>query len=353
MHIVSIVGARPQFVKASVVSRTLRLGGIREVLVHTGQHYDAGMSAVFFEELDIPKPDRDLGVGSGTHARQTGAMLVGIEQLLTDDRPDAVLVYGDTNSTLAGALAAAKMHVPVAHVEAGLRSFNRRMPEEINRVMTDHLSSLLFCPTETAVRNLAAEGVTRGVVSTGDVMLEATRHFAGIAAVRAPLSGLTPLEPGQYAGATVPRAENTDDAVRLRGILEGLGRIGMPVILPLHPRTARRLDGIGIPGNVEIREPAGYLAMLTLVRNARCILTDSGGLQKEALWLGVPCVTLREETEWVETLSGGWNRLAGADPERIGEAVLERPTGPAPEFGRKPEGAASDLITQSLLGLAG
>jgi UDP-N-acetylglucosamine 2-epimerase len=348
MHVVSIVGARPQFVKASMVSRELMRRGAREELVHTGQHYDHGMSAVFFEELGIPEPSRNLGVGSGTHAAQTGDMMVGIERLLLDDRPDAVLVYGDTNSTLAGALAAAKLHVPVAHVEAGLRSFNRTMPEEINRILADHVSDLLFCPTETAVSNLAAEGLTGGVVRTGDVMLDATRHFADRAADRAPLSGLTGHGAGEYAVATIHRAGNVDDPAVLRSILDGLGRTGLPVILPLHPRTAGRLEGMRIPENVEIRDPVGYLAMLTLVRHARCVLTDSGGLQKEALWLSVPCITLRDETEWVETLQGGWNRLVGADPDRIRDAVRERPVGPPPSFGVMPEAPASVLIADAL-----
>jgi len=348
MHVLSVVGARPQFVKAAVVSAELRGRGIREVLVHTGQHYDHGMSAVFFEEMGIPEPDHDLGVGSGSHAVQTGAMLAGIERLLLADPPDAVLVYGDTNSTLAGALAAAKVHIPVAHVEAGLRSFNRRMPEEVNRVMTDHLSALLFCPTDTAVQNLAAEGIVDGVVRTGDVMLDATRHYAERAAERAPLRDLVPHRPGSFAVATVHRAENTDDPARLRGIFEGLGRLELPVVLPLHPRTAARLQGVDLPANVEVREPIGYLAMLNLVRNAHCVLTDSGGLQKEAVWLGVPCITLREETEWVETLERGWNRLAGSDPDRIVAAAGMRPDAPAPDFGRVAEGPAPGLIARSL-----
>lgn len=348
MHILSIVGARPQFVKASIVSRVLRERGMVETLVHTGQHYDHGMSAVFFEELGIPEPDHNLGVGSGTHARQTGEMLVGIERLLIDNRPDTVVVYGDTNSTLAGALAAAKLHVPVAHVEAGLRSFNRRMPEEINRVMTDHLSDLLFCPTGTAVENLSAEGLTSGVVTTGDVMLEATRHFAERASDRVPLSSVVDYDTGAYAVATIHRAENVDVPERLEGILQGLRDLDLPVILPLHPRTRKMLGDRVLPSHVVVVDPLSYLAMLTLVSNARCVLTDSGGLQKEALWLGTPCITLRDETEWVETLEGGWNRLAGADPQAILEAYRARPTGPIPEFGSAPGGPASVLIARSL-----
>lgn len=349
MHIVSIVGARPQFVKAAVVSRTLRGEGVSEVLVHTGQHYDPEMSQVFFDELGIPSPDHHLGVGSGSHAAQTAAMLTGLEEVLADRRPDAVLVYGDTNSTLAGALVAAKLHLPLAHVEAGLRSFNRAMPEEINRIVTDRLSDWLFCPTETAVRNLHREGLDRGVTMTGDVMLEATRRFAERAAERAPLAGLTGHGPGAYYVATVHRAENADDPARLRGILEGLARLEAPVLLPLHPRTRGRLAGIEVPPRIEIRPPAGYLSMLTLVSHARGVLTDSGGLQKEALWLSVPCVTLREETEWTETLGNGWNRLAGADPDRIVRAASTAPSGPPPGVGQSADGPASLVIARQLL----
>ncbi len=348
MHIVSIVGARPQFVKASVVSRVLRDRGMEETLVHTGQHYDPAMSEIFFDELGIPPPDHNLDVGSGSHAEQTGAMMVGLERLMEARRPDGVLVYGDTNSTIAGALVAAKLVLPLAHVEAGLRSFNRAMPEEVNRIVTDRLSDLLFCPTETAVRQLASEGIVRGVSLTGDVMLEVTRHFAERADAQVALSGITHHEPGRYGVATVHRAENADDPARLAGILEGLASLEFPVVLPLHPRTRRRIDQQVVPSNVDLIEPLGYLPMLTLVRNARCVLTDSGGLQKEAVWLGTPCVTLREETEWVETLVGGWNRLAGADPVRIREAVDRRPTGRPPEFGNAPGGPASALIATAL-----
>jgi UDP-GlcNAc3NAcA epimerase len=330
MRVCSIVGARPQFIKAAIVSRALAQAGIEEILIHTGQHYDVQLDRIFFEELGLPAPHVHLGVGSGTHAVQTGQMMIRLEAALLalQPKPDWVLVYGDTNSTLAGALVAAKLKLPLAHVEAGLRSFNRFMPEEINRVVTDHLSQLLFAPTPTAVENLRREGITQGVYLTGDVMAEAVRCYAEIARRRVPLESLTTHAPGAYYVATVHRAENTDDPSRLQGIFEGLGQLALPVILPLHPRTRARLDGtIWIPANVELREPVGYLAMLTLVQHARAVLTDSGGLQKEAIWLGIPCITLREETEWVETLEGGWNQLVGADPDRIAAAATRRPTG--------------------------
>ncbi len=330
LNIVTIVGARPQFIKAAAVSRVLRVRH-REALVHTGQHYDANMSAVFFDELGIPPPDVNLAVGSASHGAQTGAMLAKIEEVLLAERPDWVLVYGDTNSTLAGALAATKLHIPVAHVEAGLRSFNRAMPEEINRVLTDHVSDLLLCPSETAVENLAREGITRGVTLVGDVMADALR----LAAERADDSVLASsgVQPGDYALATVHRAENTDDPLRLQGILTSLTLLDMPVVFPVHPRARRAIAALGWtpPAQVRLIEPVGYLGMVALMRGARAILTDSGGVQKEAYWLGIPCVTLRDETEWVETVTHGWNTLAGADPERIVAAARQpRPATPRP-----------------------
>lgn len=333
MRIVTITGARPQFVKAAVVSRALKEAGVDEVMVHTGQHYDHEMSAVFFEELGIPEPAVNLDVGSGSHAVQTGEIMVRLEEFLTaGPAPDYVLTYGDTNSTIAGAIVASKLHMPLAHVEAGLRSFNRSMPEEINRIVTDRLSALLFCPTQTAVDNLRDEGITEGVYLSGDVMQDATQLFAEVAQRRRPLDGVTDFDEGTYYVATVHRAENTDDAARLKGIFEGLGRIDAPVTVPLHPRTRERLDGVDIPQNVHITAPVGYLSMLSLVSHARGVLTDSGGLQKEAIWLGVPCVTLRDETEWVETTERGWNTIAGADPDRIEAAVGNPPKPPPPEF---------------------
>lgn len=333
MRIVTVVGARPQFIKAAVVSRALQDAGVEEVMVHTGQHYDEEMSAVFFDELGIPGPAINLGVGSGSHSVQTGETMVRLESFLTEEPlPDYVLIYGDTNSTIAGAIVAAKLHVPLAHVEAGLRSFNRKMPEEINRVVADRLSARLFCPTGTSVENLRHEGITEGVHLTGDVMLDATLMFAGAAERHWPLSAITPFEEGGFYVATIHRAENTDDPERLKQIFEGLGRAGGAVIMPLHPRTKERLGGISVPENVHITSPVGYLSMLSLVKHARGVFTDSGGLQKEAVWLGVPCITLRDETEWVETIERGWNRIVGADADRIAEAAASRPEQPAPRF---------------------
>ena len=350
-RIYTVVGARPQFVKAAVVSHALARAGVEEVLVHTGQHYDARMSAVFFEDLGIPEPAANLGVGSASHAVQTGAMMERLEaDLAARPVPTWMLIYGDTNSTLAAALVAAKLGLPLAHVEAGLRSFNRRMPEEINRIVADRLASLLLCPTATAVANLEREGITDGVALCGDVMLEATRFFAERAAREAPLTALTTHPPGTYYLATVHRAENTDRVDRLAAIFDAFGRLEAPVLLPLHPRTRAHLKAVRVPDNVEVRPPARYLAMLTLIKGARRVLTDSGGLQKEAVWLGTPCVTLRDETEWLETLEGGWNRVVGADAERIVEAARRPPSRPPPDPGLP---GASDRIVSLLTGSGG
>ena len=340
MKIVTIVGARPQFIKAAAVSRVLRRQ-IREVLVHTGQHYDGNMSQVFFEELEIPPPDFNLGIGSGEHGAQTGAILAAVEKVLQKEKPDRVLVYGDTNSTLAGALAAAKLHVPVAHVEAGLRSFNRRMPEEINRVLTDHVADLLFCPSQTAVDHLAAEGIRTGVHRVGDVMYEALMHAVRLAERNSRALERLQLAPGAYALATIHRADNTDDPARLGRLVAALQEVArtLPVVFPVHPRTRRRLPDL-VPGrSLHLVEPLGYLDMARLETRAALILTDSGGIQKEAYWLRVPCKTLREETEWVETVQQGWNVLAGADPERIVHCVrnVRRPPAGADVY----EGAGS------------
>jgi len=318
MKILSIVGARPQFVKCAPVSRELRKVH-EEALVHTGQHYDYGLSEVFFRDLGIPAPDYHLEIGSGSHGVQTGRMLAAIEEVIGKEEPEIVLVYGDTNSTLAGALAAAKMHVPVAHVEAGLRSFDRRMPEEVNRVLTDHCSDLLFCPTATAVANLAAEGVTAGVHLTGDVMVDALQQNLPLAKERSTALIDLGLSPKGYFLATVHRASNTDDPAALRAIMDAFARLDAPVVFPVHPRTQKRLAGYGIApaANVRIVEPLPYFDMLALLSGARAVLTDSGGVQKEAYILEVPCVTLRENTEWVETLEDGWNVLVGADADRI------------------------------------
>lgn len=344
--LVTVVGARPQFVKAAPLSRALRRR-FREVLVHTGQHYDAQMSASFFEELDIPQPDVNLGIGSGPHGRMTGRMLEAVEGLLTKVRPALVVVLGDTNSTLAGALAAVKMGIPVAHVEAGLRSFDLRMPEEINRRLTDHVSALLLCPTPAAVRNLKAEGLRRGVHRVGDVMMDAVLQNLE----RAEGLGLREYPaPRSYYLATLHRQENVDDPRRLAAILSALGALPHPTLLPLHPRTRERLGRLGprTTGALTLRPPASYLEMLLLVRNARAVLTDSGGLQKEAFILGTPCVTLRDTTEWVETLEAKANRLVGADRSRIVRAVrsLEsrpRALGSARIYGR---GDAAERIAE-------
>ncbi len=323
MKVVTIVGARPQFIKAAAVSRELRRAHT-EILVHTGQHYDHSMSGVFFEGLEIPAPDLNLEVGSGDHGAQTGAMLAGIEKVLKSAQPDWLLVYGDTNSTLAGALAAAKLHLPVVHVEAGLRSFNRRMPEEVNRVVADHLSRLLLCPSQVAVDHLAAEGIRQGVHIVGDVMLDVL-NWARQRNQERPTEILSRLgvSAGGYLLATIHRSENTDDPVRLRNVFEALSSLRETVVLPIHPRTRKAIAtaGLKLGGNVRLIDPVGYCEMVAVSGNARLILTDSGGLQKESYWLGVPCVTLRDETEWVETVAAGWNTLVGADPARILQAV--------------------------------
>lgn len=323
MKIVTIIGARPQFIKAAPMSRALRVDHT-EILVHTGQHYDDNMSAVFFRELGIPEPDVHIGAGGGSHAEQTAKMLLGIEQVLLQHRPDLLLIYGDTNSTLAGALAAAKLHVPVAHVEAGLRSFNRRMPEEINRVMADHLSALLLCPSEAAAAHLAAEGITAGVRVVGDVMADALLGAAARADESTVLARFG-LQPRGYVLATVHRAENTDDPQRLAAVMQGLADTGRPVLFPVHPRTRKAMvqAGVPMPANVLACDPLGYLDLVRALRDADLVLTDSGGLQKEAYWLAVPCVTLRDETEWRETVDAGWNRLAGANRAQIAAAVRQ------------------------------
>ena len=323
MKICSIVGARPQFVKAAVVSRALAGAGISEDLVHTGQHYDWEMSESFFSELKLRPPIVNLGVGSESHAVQTAKMMTGLEDVLLE-RTDisAVLVYGDTNSTVAGALVAAKLGLPVVHVEAGLRSFNKRMAEELNRIVTDRLSDLLFCPTDAAVQNLASEGIADGVFLSGDVMLEAVQLFATAC------TGEDLDFPAKFYLATVHRAENTDNLKRLQQIFTAFGRLDHPVVLPLHPRTRRLIHSINIPANVELREPIGYAEMLWAIRNALKVLTDSGGIQKEAYWLETPCVTMRDETEWIDTVHDNWNIVVGADADRIVTAAVRATTGP-------------------------
>ena len=323
MKIVTIVGARPQFIKIAAVSRKLRLHH-SEILVHTGQHYDYEMSGAFFDGLDLPRPDVNLEVGSGSHAAQTGAMLKGIEDVLVSERPDSLLIYGDTNSTLAGALAASKLSIPVVHIEAGLRSFNRAMPEEINRVVADHLSDLLLCPSSTAVSNLASEGITGNVHLVGDVMLDALNWAKERSAGRQD-SILTRigLRKKQYLVATLHRSENTDDRSRFRQVLETLNSLGKAVVFPVHPRARKILNEINFRphANLHLIDPLGYLEMVALLSGARMVLTDSGGLQKEAYWLGIPCITMRNETEWVETVEAGWNVLTGPEPDKIARAV--------------------------------
>ena len=321
--IVTIVGARPQFIKAAAVSRVLR-ERYHEVLVHTGQHYDYEMSGIFFDGLELPQPDVNLGVGSGSHGAQTGAMLKSVEDVLLAERPDWLLIYGDTNSTLAGAVAASKLSVRVAHVEAGLRSFNRRMPEEINRIVADHLSDLLLCPSQIAVTNLAAEGISNNVHITGDVMLDVLNWARQRLAVTP--SGVLDrlgLTKQGYLLATVHRSENTDDPIRLSGIVNAFNAIKEPIVFPVHPRARKVMSqsGCQLGSHVRLIDPLSYLDMVALTGSARLALTDSGGLQKEAYWLGVPCLTLRDETEWVETVEAGWNTLVGADARQIEHAV--------------------------------
>lgn len=355
LTVVSVLGARPQFIKATPVSRMLRAAGHTEILLHTGQHYDYGMSRIFFDELGIPEPDINLGVGSGSHGQQTGRMLMGVENILGAKKPDWTLVYGDTNSTLAGALAAVKLHVPVAHVEAGLRSYNREMPEEHNRVLTDHCADLLFCPTQTAVENLAKEGVNEGVHQIGDTMYDAVLQFLKVARKQSTILNDLGLDPKSYFLATVHRPYNTDNPGNLCNILAAFRGIEEPVVLPIHPRTRTRIEELDGAlhlsegtSNLKMMEPVGYLDMLILEENARLILTDSGGLQKEAFFLGVPCVTLRPETEWVETVEAGWNVLAGADKDAILRgltAIAKGRTTPAQIFG---DGHAAERIVALL-----
>lgn len=348
MRFASIVGARPQFIKLAPVSKALRQEH-EEIIIHSGQHYDYNMSAQFFDELAIPDPDYHLGVGSGTHGVQTARMLEAIEQVLMKERPDWVVVYGDTNSTLAGALAAAKLHIPIAHIEAGLRSFNRTMPEEINRIVTDHLSDRLFCPTEAAQRNARNEGITQGVEVVGDVMydllLQVQAKIDDHVRMLLPKLGVTSQD---YLLVTVHRASNTDDPEAMHDIANVLNTLEMPIIFPIHPRTQACLGKYEITWKKHIRfiEPVGYIDMLALQSRAYRILTDSGGIQKEAFLLGVPCITLREETEWIEMVDTGWNVLVGRNQEAILNAIsLPKPNLPRRNpFG---EGDAAIRITRN------
>lgn len=357
LRIVTVVGARPQFVKVAAVSRAIQRWNeqhsadpIVDTLVHTGQHFDDNMSGVFFRQLGIPEPAYNLGIAGSSHGAMTGRMLEAIEKVLDEVRPDWVLVYGDTNSTLAAALAAIKLHLPVAHVEAGLRSFNLRMPEEVNRIVADSVSTLLFCPTETAVDNLHREGYRQGVHNVGDVMLDASLHMRAIAERESVILEKLDLRPGEYVLATCHRAENTDDPARLRAILDALAAVNrqLPVVLPLHPRTRKLASQHGLEATLaelRVTEPLSYLDITRLESAAAVLATDSGGMQKEAFFYRVPCVTLRDETEWVETVSSGWNRLASPSGDGIGDAIRaalgSRPTASPQAYGT---GQAAEMI---------
>jgi UDP-GlcNAc3NAcA epimerase len=355
MKILTVVGARPQFIKAAALSRNIRdeyNGRIDEVLVHTGQHFDDNMSKVFFDELDIPHPKYNLEISGGQHGAMTGRMLEGVENILMKEKPDWMVIYGDTNSTLAGALAAAKMHIPVAHVEAGLRSFNMRMPEEVNRILADRISSLLFCPTETAANNLNAEGVRQGVHNVGDVMYDAALFYRDRARQSSTVLQSLRLTPGCFVLATCHRAENTDDPQRLNSILCALAEIStqLPVVLPLHPRTRKLIDDYGLVsllGKLTITDPLPFLDMVALEQASRLILTDSGGVQKEAFFYRVPCITMRDETEWVETVDLGWNKLVGATTNSILSAVSQLMLTPPKSVNARPYGtgkAANNIL---------
>jgi len=328
MKVLSIVGARPQFIKAGVVSRKLQEKNIKEILVHTGQHYDFNMSEVFFQELSLPTPDYYLGVGSGTHGEQTGKMLIEIEKVLLQERPDIVLVYGDTNSTLAGALAATKLRIPVAHIEAGLRSFNRQMPEEVNRVLTDHISDYLFAPTDRAVENLRKENITKGIYKVGDVMLDVALEVTNRIDEEEVLRRFN-LKPKGFILVTIHRAENTDNKENLENIwnaLHKLAKEGNIIFFPVHPRTRKAIENYGLEvesPNLRISEPVSYSEMVALEKNAKVIITDSGGVQKEGYFFGTRCVIPRNETEWMELIEIGFNKLAGTETESIYNSVQE------------------------------
>jgi len=352
MKVITIIGARPQFIKAAVVSRAFKehRPDVQEIIIHTGQHYDANMSDVFFDELEIPKPDYNLGIGGGTHGQNTGRMIEKLEGLMMDVQPDWVLVYGDTDSTLAGALAASKLHIPVAHVEAGLRSFNRKMPEEINRVLTDHIAELLLVPTEAGRRNLINEGISEAKIKlVGDVMYDAALFYKERAQKPNLPDGLV-IRGNDFVLCTIHRAENTADPERLKSIFQGLGDSGEIIILPLHPRTRNKLTdfGVNIPENVWLIEPLGYLKMIWLEANCRLITTDSGGVQKEAFFHRKYCITLREETEWIELVDEGFNELVGANREMISIGIKKMNVFPD---GRNiyGSGSAGDVISREII----
>ncbi|MBP2032462.1 UDP-GlcNAc3NAcA epimerase [Clostridium algifaecis] len=324
MKILTVVGARPQFIKAAAVSNIIRKE-FDEVLIHTGQHYDENMSKVFFDELNIPKPDYNLGVGSGNHGKQTGTMLIELEEIYLKEKPDMVLVYGDTNSTLAGALAASKLLIPVAHVEAGLRSFDMNMPEEQNRILTDHISKILFPPTKTAVENLNNEGIKDNVHNVGDVMFDAVINFKKLSTEKSNIINILNLEDKEYILTTIHRAENTNDINRLKNIIEALNESDRKIVLPLHPRTKKYVEDYGLKfgDNIKLIEPVGYLDMISLEMHSQKIVTDSGGVQKEAFFMKKPCITMRDETEWVETVENGWNVVVGTDKSKILKSIVD------------------------------
>ena len=327
MKILTIIGARPQLIKAAALSRySKNVPDVKEIILHTGQHYDNNMSDDFFSELDIPIPDYNLGVGSDTHARQTAKMMMGIEDVALREWPDFILIYGDANSTIAGALVGAKLYIPVVHVEAGLRSFDRKMPEEVNRIASDSISSLLFCPTQTAVKNLETEGITKGVYNVGDIMLETYLYYKNQAQKNSKILNKLNLKSKEFILCTVHRASNTDNIENLRNIFIGLTESHEPIILPLHPRTKKKITQNKtlkryIGKNIRSIEPIGYFDMINLETNAKKIVTDSGGVQKEAYFCKVPCITLRENTEWVETIEQGVNQLVGVNPEKMKESI--------------------------------
>ncbi|WP_294186204.1 UDP-N-acetylglucosamine 2-epimerase (non-hydrolyzing) [uncultured Clostridium sp.] len=348
MKILTVIGARPQFIKAAAVSNKLRKNH-EEVLVHTGQHYDNNMSDIFFDELGIPKPNYNLNIGSGNHGYQTGKMLMELESLYLNEKPDLVLVYGDTNSTLAGALAASKLLIPVAHIEAGLRSFNMKMPEEQNRVLTDHISKYLFAPTDTAIKNLKNENITENVFNTGDVMFDAIKLFKEKALETSTVLIDNNISPNEYILSTIHRAENTNDINRLKNIINALNECEKNIVLPLHPRTHKFIKdyGLTINDNIKIIAPVGYLDMINLENNSQKIVTDSGGVQKEAYFLQKPCITMRDETEWIETVENGWNTIVGSNKEKILDAIINfNPKGEQKMvFGY---GNAADIISEKL-----
>ncbi len=349
MRVLSVVGARPQFVKLAPIARAMA-GRAEHLIAHTGQHYDHNMSGAFFTDLGIPEPDVNLGIGSGGHGEQTGAMLAGLEKVIQDTAPDWVLVYGDTNSTLAAALAAVKLHVPVAHLEAGLRSFNRRMPEEHNRVLTDHAADLLLAPTRVAMDHLATEGLATRSVLVGDVMTDVLFDVRDKVA-DAPLSLSVPVEPGEYHVATIHRPDNTDDPERLRAIVDGISKVGRPVVLLAHPRLRHLAEKHGIAldtGSIRVSEPVGYPELVNAVMHSAGVITDSGGLQKEAFLLRVPCTTIRPETEWVETVDLGWNVLVDGDFPAL-PGIVERPRPTATDATPYGSGQAAQAAVEALL----